>query len=342
MTLAPLSALVVTSIQAPNAIMRNLARAAVAVGAPFVVIGDRKSPANYDLPGADFLSLSAQHERFGRFSHALPEGHYARKNLGYLAALATGAAWIVETDDDNDPLPGFMEAPPTKMHVRVATEERPWINAYRYFSPSIPVWPRGLPLELLGDLDAVPPPTREDVETPVIVQGLADDNPDVDAVYRLTRPLPVRFGGDRPLALDAGQWCPFNSQNTWFHRDVAALLYLPSHCSFRMTDIWRSFVAQRCLWAMGGRIVFVAPTVRQDRNEHNLLRDFADEIPGYLNNDRIRRALAGVPVAGSPTDDLIRCYEALVAEAFLPADELGLVSAWVEALAGTTARPAPQ
>jgi hypothetical protein len=30
----------------------------------------------------------------------------------------------------------------------------------------------------------------------------------------------------------------------------------------------------------------------------NLMRDFADEIPGYLHNDRIRRALEDVSLAG--------------------------------------------
>jgi len=29
------------------------------------------------------------------------------------------------------------------------------------------------------------------------------------------------------------------------------LMYLPIKASFRMTDIYRSFVAQRCLWELG-------------------------------------------------------------------------------------------
>ena len=46
-----------------------------------------------------------------------------------------------------------------------------------------------------------------------------------------------------------------------------------------MTDIWRSFVAQRIAWANGWAILFHEPTVWQDRNEHNLMRDFRDESP---------------------------------------------------------------
>jgi hypothetical protein len=165
-----------------------------------------------------------------------------------------------------------------------------------------------------------------------VVQGLADGNPDVDAVYRLTRTLPIDFDRRGPVRLDPGVWCPFNSQNTRFRREVFPLLYLPSHCSFRMTDIWRSFVAQRCLWELGEGVVFTAATVRQERNDHDLLRDLADEVPGYLRNDGIRRALEPLSL---DRQDLARsltlCYEALVAGSFVPEAELPVVRAWREA-----------
>ncbi len=324
--------LVVTSIQPPNRIMRNLAAMAVAVESPFLVLGDRKSPANYELPGARFLSIDQQHDRFGDFSKALPENHYVRKNLGYLAVLETGATWVLETDDDNDPLAAFLTPPEDSIRVRLPKPNGFWVNAYAYFDPTDPVWPRGMPLEVLHSENLVPPVTGEEAIVPRLVQGLADDNPDVDAVFRLTRRLPVRFAARAALALNEGQWCPFNSQNTWFHRDIAPLLYLPTYCSFRMTDIWRSFVAQRCLWAMGHKLIFIAPTVRQERNEHNLLKDFADEVPGYLNNERIRQVLDRVDLSGKPEQDLYRCYEALVKAELISREELTLVQSWLDAL----------
>lgn len=324
------TALVVTTIQGPNPVMQALAGASTSEGAKFFVIGDRKSPPSYSLEGAAYYSLDAQHERFGAFSRLLPVGHYVRKNLGYLAALDEGASWIVETDDDNYPLPGFM-APPTRMRARLLDAKAAWLNVYDQFGPSQPIWPRGYPLEALN------PGKQADVTSvwtevsPLLVQGLADDNPDVDAVYRLTHPLPVTFDrGAAPAALAAGNWCPFNSQNTWWHRSIAPLMYLPAYCSFRMTDIWRSFVAQRCLWAMGHSVVFIAPTVYQERNEHNLLRDFADEVPGYLNNEKIRSTLEGCTLTGVPADDLSACYRALVEAGIFPSDELPLVAAWLE------------
>ncbi len=327
-------ALVVTTIQAPNAVMEALAMQARTTQAHFYVFGDRKSPPTYSLAGAEYFSLPDQHERFGSFSKALPTGHYARKNLGYLAALDAGADWIVETDDDNYPLNNFLEPPAKRLRCRQLRSSQPWVNAYRHFGPNLPVWPRGFPLENLAGEEMAKTAIEWAEETPAIVQGLADDNPDVDAVYRLTRPLPVRFDPQSaPLSLARGNWCPFNSQNTWIHRDVAVLSYLPAYCSFRMTDIWRSFVAQRCLWEMGRRLVFVAPTVRQERNEHDLMRDFADEVSGYLKNDAIRRCLEGCVLTGQPLEDLPRCYEALIQAAIFPSEEAELVQAWIAEIA---------
>ena len=68
-------------------------------------------------------------------------------------------------------------------------------------------------------------------------------------------------------------------------------MYLPAYCSFRMTDIWRSFVAQRIASVNGWSVLFRAATVRQRRNPHDLLRDFRDEVPGYLANREICVAL---------------------------------------------------
>ena len=243
-------ALVVTTIQAPNDVMRSLAQAARERDADFVVMGDRKSPPQYLLDGARYYTLDDQFREFPQFGTALPTGHYVRKNLGYLAALDRGCDWIVETDDYNFPLAGFFDPPPPVLQTRLLTGATRWVNAYDYFSPTHSVWPRGFPLELVQQ-DAALVPTAQQSERPAIIQGLANDNPDVDAVYRLTRPLPIDFDAQAlPLALDAGLWCPFNSQNTWFRRDVSSLCYLPTHCTFRMTDIWRSFVAQRCLWEL--------------------------------------------------------------------------------------------
>jgi len=100
-----------------------------------------------------------------------------------------------------------------------------------------------------------------------------------------------------------------------------------------MTDIWRSFVAQRCLWEMESAVCFTEPTVYQERNEHNLQKDFEDEVPGYLKNNTIRGLLENVSLKAGDSfetvsENLLICYEALVRGEILPKMELLLVEAW--------------
>ena len=326
-------ALVVTSIAAPNAVLGALADGCRERGHRFLVVGDEASPENFRLEGCSFYGLKEQRETGFRFAAVCPTRHYARKNIGYLLAIQGGAGVIVETDDDNVPRESFWGERRRRQSVP-AVGGAGWVNVYRYFTEEN-VWPRGLPLERvkdeIPDFDSLP---VADVDCP-IQQGLADENPDVDAVYRLVAPLPVSFRQDRRVALTKDSWSPFNSQNTTWWREAFPLLYLPAFCSFRMTDIWRSFVAQRVAWEMGWSVLFHEPTVRQERNEHNLLRDFRDEVPGYLNNAAIRDALDGLELAsGSVGEKLTRCYAKLVEMSLVGEGELSLLSAWLEDLSG--------
>ena len=261
-------AVVVTSINAPNATLRALADGCLEHGADFIVAGDTRSPAGFSLEGCRFFSIRAPLDSDLRFPRACPVRHYARKNIGYLEAIRAGAELIVETDDDNLPEPEFFGRRPRVVTGR-CVDGCGLDNVYRYFTHAL-VWPRGF---LLDRVTApVPPPESLRVASRdcPIQQGLANENPDVDAVYRLIMPLPLSFNSAPPVALGPGSWCPFNTQNTSWWPDAYPLLYLPAYCSFRMTDIWRSFVAQRIAWAQGWSILFHGPTVRQHRKRARL------------------------------------------------------------------------
>lgn len=324
---------VVTSISAPNQSLRDLASGCRRHGGRFYVIGDEASPRDFSLDGCRFSSIEAQRATGFEFARQCPLRHYARKNIGYLLAIRDGARVIVETDDDNIPRETFWNTR-RRIHHAPLLEGSGWTNVYRFFAETR-IWPRGLPLDTirtrLPELGSLP--VRE-VDCP-IQQGLADDNPDVDAVYRLLMPLPQSFQTGRKVALSRGAWCPFNSQNTTWFPDAYPLLYLPAHCSFRMTDIWRGFVAQRIAWANGWSLLFDQPTVRQERNEHDLMRDFSDEVPGYLNNRKIGRELDGLELAPGVEmipDNLGVCYQKLVSMGLVGAPELALLDAWLRDL----------
>jgi hypothetical protein len=324
---------VLTSIAAPNAALRAIAAGARERNYSFYIVGDFSSPKDFVLEGCQFFSLDQQAKMGFRTAEVCPKQHYARKNVGYLEAIRTGADVIVETDDDNMPLESFWSVRQRRQRVRIV-EGQGWTNVYTWFTEAN-MWPRGLPLDAIRrELPAWEVLSEKDVDCP-IQQGLVDENPDVDAIYRLVLPLPLRFRGDRRIALGSRTWCPFNSQNTSWWLEAYPLLYLPAYCSFRMTDIWRSFVAQRIAWLNGWSVLFHEPTVYQERNEHDLMRDFADEVPGYLHNQKIGEALERLPlmrgVALIP-DNLRLCYQELVRIALIDSKELELLEAWLSDL----------
>jgi len=325
--------LVITSIAAPNPVLKKCAEGAKEHKFNFIVMGDVISPPDFKLDACDFFSIEAQEKLPFKLAGILPKRHYGRKNLGYL--VAKDSEIIIETDDDNFPRDNFW-AQRERMISAEKVEHKGWYNVYADFSKEN-IWPRGFPLEILQD--AVSPNRKNDgkltsVDCP-IQQGLADENPDVDAVYRMTMKLPVDFEKRNSLALGNGTWCPFNSQNTTWFKDAFPLMYLPSFCSFRMTDIWRSFIAQRIAWTCDWNILFHNATVWQERNAHNLLKDFADEVPGYLNNAKICKDLEDLDLKSGKdniAENLLRCYRMMTENKYIGIEELPLVEAWIHDL----------
>lgn len=345
---------VLTTIAPPtNCVKKLLAKLIYSADGCLIVIGDSKGPSAYDLPGTVFLPLVEQ-ERIGfKLAENLPTGHYARKNIGYLYAMREGAECIYETDDDNAPLPNWTPRQELLEDVQICHDGADsWVNVYQYFTGKS-IWPRGFPLdEIHGELlaarssfaarrsslnSAAPRAKNQEPGTPgalraPIQQGLVNGSPDVDAVWRLTQDRPFEFEDAPSVLLRPGYWCPFNTQSTWWWPVAYPLLYIPSYCSFRMCDIWKSFVAQRCLWELDLGIVFHAPEVFQQRNEHDLMKDFTDEIPGYQRNKELASILSDINLKSGEehvSDNLLSCYESLVKHEFFPRKELELVQAWL-------------
>jgi hypothetical protein len=317
--------IVVTTIQAPTPAI-ELISTLCENGWSAVVIGDTKTPEGWTSPHIAYLSVDDQVSMFGDFAKMIPVRHYSRKNLGYLYAMRHGAKLILETDDDNLPGRDFGANLQLKVSGEVITRGG-WVNIYRYFTDTL-IWPRGLSLEAIHSMQPLEPAGSFDCP---VQQYLADDDPDVDAIYRMLYKEPVQFERRGPVVLQPGVWCPFNSQNTAFFSEAFPLLYLPCYVSFRMTDIWRSFVAQCALWAHGYRLSFHSATVRQVRNDHNLMRDFADEIPGYIGNDGIVKLLDAEYEKGPEStlgETAHRMWRCLISAAIIPEKEIPILDTW--------------
>ncbi len=323
-----MKSIVITTIQQPTEAMR--AYEMYAPEARLIVVGDLKTPAAFDGLAAQYLSVEDQMHLDFELPAALPYNHYARKNLGYLVAMRDGSEAIAETDDDNAPTGWDLSAVDRSVLGLELWGPR-WLNVYRWFTKEH-IWPRGFPLERVKGSFTEAVHEAEAERWCPIQQFLADGDPDVDAVYRMTvgRTDHTFFGSS--VILGVGSFAPFNSQSTVWWPEAFPYLYLPSYTSFRMTDIWRSFVAQVCLWAHGWQLAYHSSAVRQKRNDHDLKRDFLDELPGYLHNLAIADALAALKLSADPYDagaNLVACYRLLVARGWVGADEMPLVEAWV-------------
>jgi len=167
-------------------------------------------------------------------------------------------------------------------------------------------------------------------------QGLADEDPDVDAIYRLTDGSPTYFDSRAPVALAQQVVAPFNSQNTQFRKECFPLLYLPTSVTFRFTDILRGLVAQPILWAAGFQVGFTNATVVQKRNPRSPMIDFESEIPMYLKVEAVVEAVSGtVSRERSMCDNLFAAYEALLREGVVADGELTTLEAWLDDLRRT-------
>ena len=325
------TSIVITSIAgSTHKVLQDYASQSVQHGVRFIVVGDAKSPADFRMDGCNYYPLMRQQDLGYALTGKIPLNNYARKNIGYLEAIRAGSRIIIETDDDNYALPGFWNHRQAYTEA-VSYEDAGWINVFRLFT-GVHTWPRGFPLDFIHR-----PPVAKYHESKIhfcpIQQGMVDGHPDVDAIYRLTQPEQLVFFSSGQIALDRNSWCPFNSQNTTWFADAFPLLYLPSSCNFRLTDIWRSFIAQRICWENGWKILFHSPTLRQERNVHHLMDDFADEINGYLFNRILAEKLTSLPLREGQThiaDNMLQCYRLFIDMKLIEKEELVLVDAWLD------------
>ncbi len=163
-----------------------------------IIIGDRKSPKDWlrklnvnESERLIYLSLEDQYNLDYSILKYIPEGSYARKNIGYLVAIQCGAKIIYESDDDNSPeknqiyyLPKIV-GPNDVPWIGFHGSRSPFINIYGSFGhPEI--WPRGFPIDEIRNVSEDgwhSVRINQQNQTNIYIQQyLADLDPDVDAI----------------------------------------------------------------------------------------------------------------------------------------------------------------
>lgn len=189
-----------------------------------VVVGDRGAvPFNLTAQNLVYLDEAAQLDlgtHHPNLLKLLPWKHFGRKNLGFLYAVAHGAQMIWDFDDDNG-LKRDVKEPrlPTSDVFGVGfSNECHAFNPYPLMgAPNVSVgaWPRGFPLELIRT-PCKPLLFPSNTSRVAVLQSLADNEPDVDAIFRLTRDIPFHFDPNtrRTLILQRGTLAPYNAQAT--------------------------------------------------------------------------------------------------------------------------------
>lgn len=320
-------AIIITTINPPKDEIHKFAKIP---GWKLICVGDTKTPLDWQADNVDYISPEMQDRLFPLFSKVFPWGLYARKNLGYLYAIKSGAKLVAETDDDMFPDKGY---PPDLSLERTVTvlSGKKFINVYPHFlktPPDHPVWIRGFPLECLKDQEPVRE-KKEKVITP-IQNSVLDKNSDFDAVYRFLYPEWLELKKEGEYAIDKGSYAPFNTQNTFFHEVAFPLLYLPATPGFHAEDIIRSYIAQRLVWEIDGRLVFTPPVQHTlNRNPHDNLDDFRLEVPVFLKVKQLVEILDSLSLSKDLLDSLLKTYTILVRKEFFPKEELPIVTAWV-------------
>jgi hypothetical protein len=323
--------MIVTTINSPTDVFRIFSEE---LQIRCIAVGDVKTPANWKYPNVEYLSISSQEKLGYRIIRSLPYAHYSRKNIGYIFAKRRGASTIIDTDDDNFPDTTW-KFPIDTSSSYVIPENSGYLNVYEFFSSYDSCWPRGFPLdEIISSKGRISScgVVQDVYDAKVgIWQGLVNGDSDLDAIYRLTHEnVTFDFSINLPVIMGKGCYCPINSQNTIFAKELFVLLYLPSTVSFRFTDILRGYIAQIIACHSGYKFGFTSANAFQARNVHKLMDDFEGEVPMYLNCKKVvERAEATVRDSDSIEDNIYNIYADLVKANIVSASELDALNAFL-------------
>jgi len=296
-----------------------------------LVVADKKTPDDWFCENVEYISIEHQENSGFQLSKVLPYNHYCRKMIGYLKAIKNGADLIIDTDDDNIPKQNW-KFPEFEQKYDYINDNKGFVNIYQLYTNQN-IWARGLPLNLIRKQFELEKDLSQKDCRVGIWQGLADEDPDVDAIYRLTSDEPCFFNERNPVVLGKGTISPFNTQNTIIRKELFTLMYLPTFVTFRFTDILRSLVAQPIMWLYDYQLGFTNATVIQKRNPHNYMQDFLSEIPMYQNCEKVVELVTNsITKSVTIENNLFNAYHSLLKSNIICEDEINTLEAWLKDL----------
>ena len=317
-----------------------------------VIVADKKTPLNFMVRGeCTFINLSVKKQEelqmHSTFVSQTPWNHFGRKNLGYLYAIANGAKFIWDFDDDNKILSAehFLDVANNFQNSLLTVDvNETTLNPYPLFGAETFSWPRGFPLEDIKN------PSQQPVKAQLlstvlktgerlgVIQALANVDPDVDAIYRLQRKIPFNFVGSRKsdvFVVPHQSFVPWNAQATIFSTRAALwATYLPMSVHGRVSDIWRSYITQRLFQNICMRTAFAMdPLVVQNRNPHSYLADFDAEQDLYYKSGKLIELLSTwTPATNTLDTQMLDLYILLYERDYVGIRDVQMIQLWLEEL----------
>lgn len=298
-----------------------------------IVVGDKKTPhASYDGKNTLYIHPT-ENNQFPDFESTIPYNHYCRKNIGYLHAIRNKATEIFDTDDDNFPLENYSTWENSVKFKLLYGSKYP--NILTLFTNQH-LWNRGYPIE---KLQTKQPILLDDINTQTynqigIIQSLAENDPDVDAICRLTNKdynSDIIFEKNLGFIIKENTYVQGNTQATlWRKPELFHLLYIPCTVSFRFCDILKMYVAQKCMWQYNLLFSFISPIVYQERNDHDFMIDFKSEYSMYINIlNIIDNIFESIELKRDKTD-LLTVYTELYKHKIVEKHELNIIQLWLK------------
>ena len=241
-----------------------------------IVIGDKKTPKDYNLKNGIYVSPDEQEHYDKSLSDAIGWNCIQRRNFGFLKAYDLGADIIATIDDDNIPLNNWGDEIYVNKNIEIECYDTDqiafdplYVTNYKH------LWHRGFPIQLISKRNCKK--TKKQI-TVDIQADFWNGDPDIDAICRIEH-APICEFEINNFPFTSFQFSPFNSQNTFLSKKVLKDYFMFPHIG-RMDDIWASYYVE----SLDYKVVYGKPTVYQERNDHNLINDMKKEYIGYENN----------------------------------------------------------
>ena len=254
-----------------------------------IIALDKKSKRLNGLKNSIILSTNLQEKKWPKLSKLIGWNCIQRRNFAILEAIERGATQIALIDDDNIPLSNWFKI---NFLNQSSVVDKYSLNK-KIFDPIgltnySQLWHRGFPIDYVNNRNYKKIKNKKKNKFD-IQAGFWNGDPDIDAVCRMLFKPNCNFE-KKIFPFFSDQISPFNSQNTLIKREVFRDYFLFPHIG-RMDDIWASFYVTSKKY----KVIYVEPTVFQKRNEHDLLKDFRQEIIGYENSSKLVEKLSKNP-----------------------------------------------